>query len=98
MGASTFYQFQQGEDLQTAFRAACEQARYEHGHGGYTGTLAEKHDVVISRDPVDLATARARAEQLIDAAEQHFLDQAGATSITGHAHVRCQGIGAAGGA
>jgi hypothetical protein len=30
-----------------AFRAAQDRARYESGHRGYTGTIAEKHDFTM---------------------------------------------------
>ena len=50
MGANTFY---------TKFSGAV--ARYEHGHGGYTGTIAEKDDFIMincptDKDPYDFAT------------------------------------------
>lgn len=31
----------------TAFRAAMSDAQWEHGHGGYTGTIAEKLSFVL---------------------------------------------------
>jgi hypothetical protein len=49
MGASTFEVYQQGADAQEAFTKAREQAAFEHGHSGYTGTLAEKYDFTIAR-------------------------------------------------
>ena len=50
MGANSFFNVAScpkdtPNALQHAFRAAVSDARYEHGSGGYTGTLAEKHDV-----------------------------------------------------
>lgn len=51
MGAQTFEQFQTGDDVFAAFERAVEAAAWEHGHGGYTGTLAEKDSfVVIDKD------------------------------------------------
>ena len=47
MGACDFTQFQQGNDLKAAFGVARDSAAWEHGHGGYTGTLAEKYDVEL---------------------------------------------------
>lgn len=49
MGASDFRQFEKTDDLtpagrKRAFDKAVKDAKYEHGHGGYTGTIAEKHD------------------------------------------------------
>jgi hypothetical protein len=42
MGADPFTIVAFGGTAQDAFRAAVEDAAYEHGHGGYTGTIAEK--------------------------------------------------------
>lgn len=43
MGAEWFTHSQDGADPEVAFRAAVEAACYEYGHGGYTGTIAEKN-------------------------------------------------------
>ena len=53
MGATTFQTTIVGKfDSLTAFRMAQDRARYEHGHGGYTGTIAEKGDfIMISCEP-----------------------------------------------
>jgi len=40
------------EEVRKACRAAFEESRYLNGHGGYSGTLAEKHDVEIRRGKV----------------------------------------------
>ena len=42
MGADTFQTISFGPNATEAFRNAQEEARYEHGHHGYTGTIAEK--------------------------------------------------------
>lgn len=42
MGATTFTTAAWGKTPSEAFRAAHEHATYESGHGGYTGTIAEK--------------------------------------------------------
>ncbi len=44
MGAEQFTCKARGKTAKEAFRAAVEEARYENGHGGYTGTIAEKSD------------------------------------------------------
>lgn len=44
MGADTFFVRCRGESAKKAFIKAVSDARYEHGHGGYTGTIAEKSD------------------------------------------------------
>jgi len=42
MGACDFYDVVEGKTAQEAFQKAVEEARYESGQGGYTGTIAEK--------------------------------------------------------
>ena len=44
MGACDFYTESIGKDAKDAFARAVETARYEYGHGGYTGSIAEKRD------------------------------------------------------
>ncbi len=46
MGANQFCITMKGiyKSPKEAFWQAVEQASYEHGHGGYTGTIAEKND------------------------------------------------------
>jgi hypothetical protein len=44
MGASTYEEMQHGKTAKEAFHRAVERAQYEYGHGGYTGTIAEKYD------------------------------------------------------
>ena len=51
MGAEIFFQVGKRATADKAFREAREQAAWEHGHGGYTGTLAEKSDFVMIRCP-----------------------------------------------
>jgi len=41
-GASDFINYGKGTDPQKIFRKLVEDAKYEHGSGGYTGTIAEK--------------------------------------------------------
>ncbi|MDX1408317.1 MAG: hypothetical protein R3330_09290 [Saprospiraceae bacterium] len=42
MGATTFFTVSLGRNPHQAFDRAREEALYVHGHGGYTGTIAEK--------------------------------------------------------
>lgn len=42
MGATTFQTYGYGKDVREAFLQAKQDALYWSGHGGYTGTLAEK--------------------------------------------------------
>lgn len=46
MGACEFEDIGFGRTAQEAFADAVRQARYEYGHGGYTGTIAEKSSFV----------------------------------------------------
>lgn len=52
MGANRFDNFHQGTDLSTTFTAAHEQGLYDHGHSGYSGSIAEKGSVVLRSDKV----------------------------------------------
>ena len=44
MGAEYFCEVGKGKTVKEAFNRLVEEARYESGHGGYTGTIAEKSD------------------------------------------------------
>ena len=43
MGATIFQNIETGKTAQEAFDKAVEEAHWMHGHGGYSGTIAEKH-------------------------------------------------------
>lgn len=63
-GGQDFSVFVRIPDVAKAFRKAVDDARHEHGHGGYTGTIAEKSDYVVrSRAPMSLEAARDFAEK-----------------------------------
>jgi hypothetical protein len=48
MGAEAFVTEPYHRDnAKIAFKDAVEQAQYDHGHSGYTGTIAEKHTFVM---------------------------------------------------
>lgn len=47
MGACTFVDVKRGSSAKDAFEAAVSDAQYEYGHGGYTGTIAEKYTFVM---------------------------------------------------
>lgn len=60
MGAQEFTAYAKGKTAQAAFSAAVEQACYDYGHAGYTGSIAEKHEFVriqvpVGEDPVAFA-------------------------------------------
>ena len=50
MGAMGFITTAKGRTAKEAFRAAVEDARHWNGHGGYTGTVAEKSDFIMIAD------------------------------------------------
>lgn len=87
MGAQTFFTEQDGTDAAAAFTAAVDHARYEYGHRGYTGTIAEKREyIVILSDPLPAPQARLLADQLLAAADPRVDDKwgpAGALAISG---------------
>ena len=47
MGAEIFLDKVSGKTAKDAFNNAVQDALYEHGHGGYTGTIAEKTSFVM---------------------------------------------------
>lgn len=51
MGACTFRTIAVGKDASDAFNNAVQEACYEDGHGGYTGTIAEKHSFRVFEVP-----------------------------------------------
>jgi hypothetical protein len=78
MGAETFDHYAEGADPQVAFQSTREQALHEHGHGGYTGSLAEKDDyVVITREPMTATEAEALADDLINREDPRVSDKWG---------------------
>lgn len=44
MGAEFFETKSNGKSVEEAFKKAVDQALYDHGHSGYTGTIAEKDE------------------------------------------------------
>lgn len=54
MGAEYFEQKAKGATAKEAFNNAVEQAQYNYGHAGYTGTIAEKHDFKMLNWPADI--------------------------------------------
>ena len=51
MGATNYVTVARGKNAKEAFESAHEQAQWEHGHGGYTGTIAEKGSFVLFQRP-----------------------------------------------
>lgn len=51
MGSTTFWDTGEGSTAQEAFNVLRDQAAWEYGHGGYTGTIAEKGEFVLLTPP-----------------------------------------------
>lgn len=51
MGAASFIQIANGKTAKEAFARAVEDAAFDHGHSGYTGTIAEKSEFVMISCP-----------------------------------------------
>ena len=73
MGATEFITLEAGKyaSASEAFRRAQERARYEYGHGGYTGTIAEKSGfrmMEVSGDPIKFARKMASSNSKWDPA------------------------------
>jgi hypothetical protein len=78
VSANTFQTYSDGTDAQTAFHDAVEQAGWEHGHGGYTGTIAEKTDyVIITREPMSHDDASRLAGNLLHGDDPRVADKWG---------------------
>jgi hypothetical protein len=57
-GGSDFSVFVKGTDARRAFEEAVKEARYESGHGGYSGTIAEKSGYKIRKStPMSMEVA-----------------------------------------
>tara|TARA_R110000772_G_C13310282_1_gene440305 strand:+ start:36246 stop:36536 length:291 start_codon:yes stop_codon:yes gene_type:complete len=54
MGACTFIIVQGGGSAEEAFNSAVEEAHYEHGHSGYSGSIAEKRSFVTVKIPENM--------------------------------------------
>lgn len=65
MGADTFTTSAKGRTAEEAFRAAQEEACHWNGHGGYTGSIAEKSGLLLITD--DGKALRARIDAAIRA-------------------------------
>ena len=82
MGANTFSNFRKTDDLtptgrKKTFAAAVEQAQYDEGHGGYTGSIAEKTEYVLVGTRKTLEEARVWADDLIEKADHRIDDKWG---------------------
>jgi len=70
MGAETFFEIQAGSNATDAFNTVVDNASHEHGHGGYTGTIAEKYEFLFVVCPEDVEPMF-YVEQIMDD-DNHF--------------------------
>ncbi|GAA3302487.1 hypothetical protein Dvina_51525 [Dactylosporangium vinaceum] len=78
MGTWAFETYADGEDASTAFNTARSDAAFEHGHGGYSGTIAEKDSyVVITYTITDLDEAERLAGTLMENDDPRIADKWG---------------------
>ena len=76
MGASPFITESTGKDAEDAFHKAVEDALYDFGHNGYTGTIAEKNTFVILPLPENSKPYR-EANRLLDKGDSRISDKWG---------------------
>lgn len=76
MGACDFFTIESGPSAKAAFRKAVDEALYEYGHGGYTGSIAEKHNFVMISCPPE-ADPTAYAEDLLARCDRRIEDKWG---------------------
>ena len=76
MGSQDFTQTAKGKTAEQAFTTARALAAYDHGHGGYTGSIAEKTDFVLVQPPKGLGP-REYAEQLMQDDDERISDKWG---------------------
>lgn len=77
MGATTFGTTAKGATARIAFETAVDGARYESGHGGYSGTIAEKREFVACGTAATSKDANAMAEKMIDVGDKRIDDKWG---------------------
>ena len=80
MGACDFMTRASGDTPAEAFRKAVADAKHEHGHRGYTGTIAEKHSFrMVTPRPGE--TPYDCANRLLDADEFDKYGDAGCINV-----------------
>lgn len=76
MGACTFTDIGRGKTAVEAFANARKEAQWQYGHGGYTGSLAEKPSFVLISVPAD-KDPREYANELLDVGDERIDDKWG---------------------
>jgi hypothetical protein len=75
MGSTWITVYTEGPNPEVNFREAVAAAKQEYGHGGYTGTIAEKSSYeVITGQPVDLSEAYEIAREMVDTDDERVTD------------------------
>ena len=83
MGATTFREVSRGETAEKAFFSAVQDAQYMHGHGGYTGTIAEKSSYTMATEKsLSSQEAYCLADSLIDTTYSNKWGPAGCIQIS----------------
>ena len=78
MGAEPFQTIADGKTADAAFDAAVSTALHYHGHGGYTGTIAEKSEFeMVSVAQMTHGEAYALATRLINDGDPRIDDKNG---------------------
>jgi hypothetical protein len=76
MGAQVFMTTAAGKTADEAFRSAVSDALHENGHGGYSGTIAEKHNFRMISFP-EGEKAATYADRLIEEDDSRIRDKWG---------------------
>lgn len=76
MGSEVFYHTAAGKTAREAFNNAKQEAHYDHGHSGYSGSIAEKNNYVIIECPDGVSPAQ-YADTLIEEADARIDDKWG---------------------
>ena len=77
MGGNTFTNILVAPDAKLAFRALVEDAKHQCGHGGYSGTIAEKDSFVMIDTVETEGDALALSDRLIDNQDSRIDDKWG---------------------
>ena len=64
MGATNYITVSKGKNAKEAFESARSQAQWDYGHGGYTGTIAEKDSFVQFQRPA--GTRQATIKHIVE--------------------------------
>jgi hypothetical protein len=77
MGGCTFSTFGRGKTARDAFEQTVAEARFTYGHGGYTGTIAEKTKFTLIPKPAEIRDIQDRKELCRAANEyaRHLIDE-----------------------